>query len=142
MNIDLSSIADETLTAILSKRFAGCGENMPHAAADIRAIADRLRAALEAQGLSAATLAGRRAFYRGGLAPRSDTHNRRVSGGLVAFVGLRFGNDGCSITVDSLETAAVRSGSPEMFVADIFNTPPTTWIEDRAAAKLRGRRLN
>jgi hypothetical protein len=139
MNIDLLSIDDEVLTSILAVRYEGCGKNMPRSATALRSIGERLSAALDEQRVSPAQRAGRRAFYRGNCALRTGVDGTRRSGGLVAFVQFRFGADGHRLFVESLGTAVVAAGTPEMFIADVFTTPATIWI-DGARPTNRGRR--
>jgi hypothetical protein len=141
-NIDLSSIDDRDLTSILSGRYRDCGRNMPRSANALRSIAGRLTTALDAQGVSAAQRAGRRAFYRGGRNLRLGARRSSRCGGLVAFIAFRFCADGYRLVVESLETAAVADGSPEAFVAEVYATPATTWSEGACTTKSHKRWLN
>lgn len=128
-DIDLFSIDDVALTAILAARYRNCGKNMPHAAPALHSIAARLLAALDAQGVLPAQRAGRQAFYRGELAMRPSRRGGLPHGGLVPFVRFRFGDDGYRLFVESLETALVKAGTPEGFLVDVFKTPPATFVE-------------
>ena len=65
VHLDLSAIADAELTMVLKNGFKGRGRNMPHSANDLRFIADRLTAALEACGVTPAERRGRAAHYCG-----------------------------------------------------------------------------
>jgi hypothetical protein len=142
VNIDLSLIDDDALTAVLARRYKGCGKNMPYTAAALRSIAGRLAAALDAPCVSPAWRASRRAFYRGDLAIRGCPRERSLCGGLVAFIQFRVGDDGRRLFLESLETAVVRAGTAEALLAGVFKTPPAAWIEGPSLTKRRDRRWN
>lgn len=142
LNINLSSVDDDVITSILSRRYKDCGKNMPQTAAHLRSIAKRLTAALDAQCVPPKSRAGRRAFYRGGRECAHGAEEVRRSGGLVPFVQFRFAADGCHLFVESLETAAVTAGAPETIIVDVFDTPPTIWVDGPRISKERQRQIN
>ena len=112
-SLDLSEIADDELTAVLSKRYAGCGKNMPQAAADMCAIVARMTHGLDKGGLTAARRGGLNVVYYGKLLPRPRPPN--FAGGLVPVVRFQIGVDG-RVVIVSLETDVAGVDDDENFV--------------------------
>lgn len=122
VHLDLSAIADAELTTVLKKRFKGCGRNIPHYASDLRAIADRLTATLDARGVTPAERRGRAAHYCGASAP-SPLANGRLCGALVPVVEFRYADDGRELIVTALVTAARPSPGGDVFALGEFKEP-------------------